>query len=146
MDDGFLLFGLLCLVSGTAILFIIVDTMYEFEALTYSEGPVFVPGLDVPALLARAPKFHSMAEAVLILMWLTICSVKLSFLAFFKRLVRQMPRMEKYWWFALIFNILGTCFGAVAFWAGCPYFTEDTVTEGCESCILPETHEPGCWC
>jgi len=113
LDDGFLLFGLLCLVSGTAILFIIVDTMYEFEALTYSEGPVFVPGLDTSALLARAPKFHSMAEAVLILMWLTICSVKLSFLAFFKRLVRQMPRMEKYWWFALIFNIFG-----YVFWGG----------------------------
>ncbi|KAM7193862.1 hypothetical protein V8F33_007548 [Rhypophila sp. PSN 637] len=127
-DDGFLIFGLACIVSAFGLLFNVMDTMYETEELVFNESGSFVID-DVAALITRTVRYHRISAAALTLMWFSLCSVKFSFLVFFKRLIRQMPHLEIYWSFTLAFNIIVTCFGAAVFLIACPYFTEDTVTE-----------------
>lgn len=130
-DDGFLIFGLACVVIAIGLLFNVMDTMYETEALIFDESGSFVVE-DPIALISRTTRYRRISAAGLTLLWFSLCSVKFSFLVFFKRLIRQMPLMDMWWWFTLAFNTIVTCFGAAVFFVACPYFTEEKAIEGCK--------------
>jgi hypothetical protein len=121
-DDAFLLFGLCCLVSGLSLIFVTMDLMYMIDAILF--------GIIVdypPEILGLSVYERRMSATGLILMWFSICSVKFSFLALFKQLIRQMPRVIRYWWFVAMFNLLVTIYGAMVYIISCPYFSENQV-------------------
>ncbi|KAK4223035.1 hypothetical protein QBC38DRAFT_459773 [Podospora fimiseda] len=124
-DDDILLFGLCCLISGVALLFVIVDTMYESDAFVFWEGPGMPPTDDLGKFIDKTFWYRRVSAAGLTLCWLSMCCVKFSFLAFFKRLIRQMPVMIRYWCFTVIYNAIVTLYGTACHWAACPYFTVD---------------------
>ena len=126
-DDAFLIFGLLCIISCIGLLFAFKDDIYETEYLVYAGGSDIVIS-DLPVLLKRCVRFRQISAANATLSWISICSVKFSFLAFFKRMIHQMPPMLKYWWCVLVFNIIATVYGsAVYLGAACPYFSEKDI-------------------
>ena len=60
-----------------------------------------------------------------VLLWLSIYCVKFSFMVYFRGLLRQQPRMTKWWWVVLCVTIL-CAFATVfsAFWV-CPMITAE---------------------
>jgi hypothetical protein len=114
--------GLCCLIAGLTLIFVIADGMYMAEALVYSVQVEYPPDFVVQVM-----HFHNWTVAALILLWLSICCVKFSFLVLFKRLIRQMPRLIQYWWFVVIFNVLCALYGAAVYIAACPYFGDDAL-------------------
>jgi hypothetical protein len=126
-DDGFLIFGLCCLISGGAMIFTIIDSMYETEAVVF--GLLTPSPADMAAFVKRSVRYRKFSATSLILMWCSICSVKLSFLMLFKKLIRHMPSLTKYWWFTLVFNILVTGYGVAVYVLACPYFGESKMKE-----------------
>ncbi|KAK3387420.1 hypothetical protein B0H63DRAFT_156993 [Podospora didyma] len=133
-DDGFLIFGLACLIAGTALLFTVVDAMYETEAMVFNVASLLTMG-DPGAVIARALVFHRISAASLTLLWFSICCVKFSFLAFFKRLIHQMPEMIKYWWFTLVLNVIITIYGATIYVVACPYFSDNQAFKAMQ-CVM----------
>lgn len=136
-DDGWLIFGVCCLVAGMAILYTMLDLMYEMEAIAASASsappipdisllpPEFVA--QIAALITKSVRYRKLSAAACIPLWSALCSVKFSFLALFKKLVRQMPVMTRYWWFVLAFNIAISLYGSTVFIISCPYFEEKNI-------------------
>ncbi|KAF2109416.1 hypothetical protein BDV96DRAFT_651854 [Lophiotrema nucula] len=129
-DDAILIFGLCCLISGMALLFTVIDTMYQAESLVFgSEGFAAIASMNISEIAEQSARYHIFSTAALVLMWFSICSVKFCFLAFFRKLIRQMPTMIMYWWIVLSFNIAATVYGVTIYLAGCPYFRADQMLQ-----------------
>ncbi|KAF2786088.1 hypothetical protein K505DRAFT_368529 [Melanomma pulvis-pyrius CBS 109.77] len=121
-DDGFLIFGLFCLITSIGLLQPVMDTMYEAEGLVFGEiNPLT---FDLVTFIPKSVRYRKLSAAALILIWCSISCVKFSFLAFIRKLVRRMPSMERYWWFTLAFNVAVTIYGTAVYIVACPYFTE----------------------
>lgn len=112
-----------------SLLFSVIDNMYLSEALVYS----FKVDLKGSNALLAASHFHTMSTAALILLWISICAVKFSFLALFKRLIKQQPIMIRYWWCVLIFNVLGMGYGIAVYIISCPHFGQQNIFQMCKS-------------
>jgi hypothetical protein len=111
-----------------ALLFLVIDDMYEAESMVFSPGG-FAPtaSMDISRMIDRTVYYRKVSAAALTLMWFSICSVKFCFLAFFKNLIRQMPTIIIFWWFTLAFNIVVTSYGAAVYLISCPYFRADQI-------------------
>ncbi|KAF2635431.1 hypothetical protein P280DRAFT_473831 [Massarina eburnea CBS 473.64] len=135
-DDGWLIFGICCLIAGMAVIYTMVDLMYEMEAIISGPNNIDIPDTTIlpPQLLAllapiisKSVRHRKLAMASMVPLWGSMCSVKFSFLALFKKLLKQMPNMMRYWWFALAFNIIIGLYGVVVFIVACPYFEEKDI-------------------
>lgn len=131
-DDAFLILGFCCLISGMAMLFTVIDAMYESESLAFADARS-ISAINFMELMPSIIRFKKMSAAALALLWVSICCVKFSFLSLFKRLLRQMPIITRYWWFALFFNIAAFVYGVLSYFVPCPYFTEATIFKASES-------------
>lgn len=140
-DDGWLLFGTCCLIAGMTCLYIMMDLMYEMESLSAAAQSAPIPDLATlpPQALAmmadlidKSVRYRNYSVATLIPLWTAICTVKFSFLALFKRLLRQMPLLTRYWWFVTIFSALISVYGATVFVIACPYFGEKNIMKSCK--------------
>ena len=94
VDDGFLLFGVACLICAVATLFAngFVDKMYLVEAAVLGLPPSELP-LDFPE---QAISFEKLITVVLILTWCSIVSVKFCFLFLFRKLVDRVRPLVIY--------------------------------------------------
>ncbi|KAJ4347927.1 uncharacterized protein N0V89_009299 [Didymosphaeria variabile] len=126
-DDGFLIFGLCCLIVGMTLLFTVIDTMYESENFVFGSGIATINPMEIPNLLNRIAHYRTMSAVALMLMWLSMGCVKICFLAFFKKLIRQMPAMNIFWWFSLVFNAAVIVYGTTTYYVTCPYFGPEKV-------------------
>lgn len=127
-DDGFLLFGLCCLVSGAVIIYTVCDLMYEVQRLVYTD-PAELDFRYAMSMLPKTLKLRKAVTVALTLMWCSICCVKFAFLALFKHLVRRMPAMTRYWYFTVAFNVAIFLYGGTVYAVGCPYFTENNIAK-----------------
>lgn len=118
IDDGFLLFGICCLISAVGILFTVVDNMYMVEALLYNEPNLQLP----PDWIKRSFDYQKFATIALILTWCSIVSVKFSFLFLFGKLVDRVRPMVIYWWVVVLFNVAIAGYGASVYVLACPWF------------------------
>ncbi|PVH95106.1 hypothetical protein DM02DRAFT_571731 [Periconia macrospinosa] len=134
-DDAFLIIGLCCLVSGMAMLLTVIDVMYESESLAFADARS-ISAINFMELIPNIIRYKRMSAAALSLLWCSICCVKFSFLALFKRMIRQMPVITRYWWFALVFNIAAWVYGVLSYFVSCPYFTEANVFKAIQ-CVQP---------
>ncbi|KAK4168393.1 hypothetical protein QBC43DRAFT_310179 [Cladorrhinum sp. PSN259] len=136
-DDGFLIAGLCCLIAGLALLFVMIDSMYETEYLLFFHGPGSSPMPDdeIKRVLARALWYKKFWLASATLLWMAICCAKFSFLALFKRLTEQVPRMNQYWWFCLVFNVVAMIYGVTPYGVSCPYERVSTGGENASDAV-----------
>jgi hypothetical protein len=114
-DDGWLIFGLCCLIAGMAVLYAMIDLMYEMESIAVDMSsktmadiasmPLETVTPMLASMLTKFSRYRTMHLATLVPLWAAACSVKFSFLALFKNLVRKMPSMLRYWWFVVVFNV-----------------------------------------
>ncbi|KAF7507791.1 hypothetical protein GJ744_010092 [Endocarpon pusillum] len=101
IDDGFLLFGILCLAAAVGVMFTFIDSLYMLQAM--QEG---IPDLERPPdWLQRTFDCQKFLVLSLCLTWCTITAVKFSFLFLFRRLIDHIPRLIIYWWIVMVFNV-----------------------------------------
>ena len=120
IDDGILLFGVLCLITAMGLLPTFLDEQYIVTgALEYGD-PNGAPLPDNFIEQAfRSQKFNVLA---MVLTWISIVCVKFSYLFLFKRLITRLPYMVGYWWFAAGYNTLISIYGATVYGVACPHF------------------------
>jgi hypothetical protein len=118
VDDGILLFGILCLISAMAILLTIVDKLYVVGAIENG-----VPVDQLPSnFIDQAFDCQKFIDIALILSWLSMVSVKYSYLFLFKKLISRVWPMIIVWWFAAVFNGLVPAYGVSIYILICPTF------------------------
>jgi drug/metabolite transporter (DMT)-like permease len=81
--------------------------------------------LDMTSLAERIFRYRIFLAVALFLMWLSMGCVKLCFLAFFKKLIRQMPSMSRFWWMTLVFNLAVIVYGSTIYFVACPLLGPD---------------------
>ncbi|CAI6334779.1 unnamed protein product [Periconia digitata] len=140
-DDGWLIVGLCCLIGGMITIYVSIDLMYEMQAVAQmaATGMTTIPTTPEEAamlatMLRKTLEFRRLAAASTTLVWATICSVKFSFLALFKRLIRQMPRLMQFWWAVTVVNAAIAVYGVTVFFIACPNFTEKDLVQKMASC------------
>lgn len=111
------------MIAAMVVLYIDIDNLYLTEALTYAQSSLPLKPEDMNKIMNRVYEFRKMSTASLILTWVALMSVKFSFLALFRRLIERMPRLIKYWWAVVIFNLAVTGYGAAVYVVACPHFS-----------------------
>lgn len=131
-DDGLLIFGVCCLIAGVTLSFTVIDHLYEIQNVMFGNGIIAFIADPKKAESFGYDSAHSrtVISIALSFMWLTLCCVKYCFLAFFKTLLRQMPRMTKFWWFAVVFNGIASTYGFLTFYVACPFAKIDDMSTG----------------
>lgn len=102
LDDYFLLFGLCCLSGTTGLILDLVRTIFIMEALQKDNSVVLTPGDLLELTLSTA-----LVNSFFCLAWATVVSVKFSFLALFRLLIRRMSgTIDIYYWVVVVFTML----------------------------------------
>ncbi|KAG4437710.1 hypothetical protein IFR05_006793 [Cadophora sp. M221] len=120
VDDGFLIFGLCCLISGLGFLYTYMDDMMFVEGMLTGGASFF---REIPDNWQQiAYRYQRNVAVTCLLTWAAIVSVKLSFLFFFKRLLDRMHSMLVYWYIVLAFSLAVSAYGFSVYIVPCPYF------------------------
>lgn len=99
-------------------LYFFIDEMYLSEALLLHDTEIDL-SFDV---IQETLDFEKWAAVSLIILWVAINTVKLSFLAIFRKLIDRIRPMVVYWWCVLAYTILVGLYGISAYIAPCPTF------------------------
>ena len=124
-DDGFILLGTCFLIAAFTTAYFSIDNMYMVDAVRFGAVAPEPPS----DIIEREYSFHTMASVCLICSWMTVVSIKLSFLALFKTLIDLLPRLIMYWRVTLIFNLAVSVYGFVRNIIACPYFDRHGIGE-----------------
>ncbi len=154
VDDAFLLFGLACGIATTALTLHNIGLLYsvglvglgmhsDVNATTSSSPTPAVPSDHVAAVAAAAAAakivhFHKCLVVGGLLVWFALCSVKFSFLFFFRQLIRRQPgRIGAWWWAVFVFTVGATLFTATLNPLVCPYYNDFTKLGKKKCCACP---------
>ncbi len=118
LDDGFLLFACACLCAATGLLHSILPVMYLDEGLILS--PLTTP--FGPQEFDDLFRYQKMIYSFTVLSWVTIFAVKLSFLVFFRNLIRRLIWMDTYWKVVVVTSLLACGFNICHDFITCPHF------------------------
>ncbi len=126
-DDALMVIGLTCAVGGTVVLLHHVDKLYGVEVATSSS-------LRSRPILAHAvtssERFKALQIVWNVLLWSAVCSIKFSFLFFFRNLIWRLPgRIRVWWWAVVIFNLFTATFCIAQFSLACPRSDEAGLSE-----------------
>ena len=118
VDDGFFFLAIITFVSGTTVLYLDVPYIYLQENV---EAGLRAAPADLVSQLLHNEKLQ---DAATTLLGTTIMSVKLSFLFFFRDLLRQQKKMLVYWWCIFVFLIPTAAILMFSNFISCSYFDE----------------------
>ena len=118
-DDGILLFGIVCLLVAMGLLSTFIDKMYVVGA---SQSGNLV-GVPLPSdFLQQAYDFQKFVTIAMVLTWMSIVSVKFSYLFLFRRLISRLTYMAWFWWFAVVYNGVISIYGGAVYGIACPHY------------------------
>jgi hypothetical protein len=118
LDDFFSVLGFLMLTCAMGMLYYYVEEMYVAEAILVREGDFSLSY----AAIEESLDYNKWSTVSLILLWLAITSVKLSFLALFRKLVDRIPAMTKYLWFVVAYVVVVAGYGTSVYVQVCPWY------------------------
>lgn len=119
VDDYFLYGATVFLVASTALAYDIADDLYFWMALRHDGSLV---GLVDPDVFFRSVSTaQARIDAISILQWTTMYLVKASFLAFFKQLIWQVSRIQRYYWAVVTITLMGWMYTICVPFIDCPY-------------------------
>ncbi|OAL65099.1 hypothetical protein A7C99_3580 [Trichophyton rubrum] len=119
-DDLFLAIAFCCLSIALAVFYVIaIDKMYLTLAVQYGE----TSGITLPPNIIQITfDYQKWIQVTTVMLWLAVMSVKFSFLALFKNLVKGILPLSRYWWVVTILNIGVLGYGSVVTHISCPYY------------------------
>jgi hypothetical protein len=108
VDDYFVLFATACLLVETGILYHILDTMYVETMLAKDPMNIF---LFTRSQVLELLPFLKWNNIYMSFAWTANYAIKVSFLAFFRVLLRDVSRrLNWYWWLVLWFTLASWAF------------------------------------
>lgn len=118
LDDFFLFFACACCAACMGIVCAEIPDIYFFQDMVRNMAmAVEVP---ISELLHKVERFTKMDQAYLVLSWLAIFTVKLSFLFFFRRLADRIHNVIHYWRVVTVFTVIAGLFNACEIFIACP--------------------------
>lgn len=119
-DDLFLAIAFCCLSIALAVFYTVsIDKMYLTLAVQYGE----TAGITLPQDIIQITfDYQKWIQVTTVMLWLAIMSVKFSFLALFKNLVKGILPLSRYWCVVTILNIGILGYGSVVTHISCPYY------------------------
>lgn len=115
VDDGFFYLAVVTLIAGTTVLYFDIPYIYLQEDV---EAGLRVPPADFVSQLLHDQRLQ---DAAAMLLGTTVASVKLSFLFFFKGLLRHQERITMWWWCILVLLLPTTAILIFSNFMVCPY-------------------------
>ncbi len=119
VDDYFILAALLSLSAITALAYKTCDYLFLGRALERDSSLIFKISSDLFNGLLNVSVQYT--QAFIALSWTAIFFVKFSFLAFFKRLIRQVEHIQTYYWIVVAFTVVSWLFVVFQQFILCPY-------------------------
>lgn len=119
LEDWLLVFAVIVLIADTVVYFVVLGKLYDATTVIF-DG--FGSSLLFQAL-QEIPDEAQEANAMSTFWWFIIFSVKLAYLIFFRKLVRRLKHLQRYWWFVTLFLVPAFVANEVAAWQTCPYKT-----------------------
>ena len=105
VDDAFLLIAVVCLVAGTSLLY--VDIPYIYAEIDAEAGLLSPVPTNFLQQILYDQKIQDAATTLLVT---TLFSVKLSFLFFFRHLIRRVRYMNIWWWCVFVILVPSAIF------------------------------------
>lgn len=96
-----------------------IDTMYVVEAILFGSPD---DAITPPDFLQKSFDYQKLVTIALTLTWLSIASVKFSFLFFFRKLIDRIRSLMIYWWCVTIFIAAASLYGSTVYCLVCPYW------------------------
>ena len=118
LDDGFVVFALICLCAGTGLLIHFYRLVFVDEAAATNPTVVVAPE-------QYTNLFESLTniDAYFSIMWTSTFSIKASFLALFKPLIRRLSRrIVVFYWCAVVLTLLSWGYFVSEVFIVCHYF------------------------
>ncbi|KAF2849143.1 hypothetical protein T440DRAFT_490681 [Plenodomus tracheiphilus IPT5] len=117
-DDAFVFFSTLCLIANTGVMWHAADKMFMIEAVNSDPTVVFTIPELIPLLDLNKWIFIYLA-----LDWTSIYAIKMSFLIFFRPLIRNLSiGLHRLYWTCWVVNIVAWGFVVGEPFILCPYF------------------------
>ncbi|KAF2837383.1 hypothetical protein M501DRAFT_1059372 [Patellaria atrata CBS 101060] len=108
LDDYLVFFGCACLIAATGLIYRNFDNMYLTQGIWIRPELAFSAGAE--RMFTALKEFNTYNKIALSLLWTATFSVKLSFLAFFRRLIQSVNRIHQYYWFVVGLTIISWVF------------------------------------
>jgi hypothetical protein len=144
LDDAFVIFALAPTLASAIVWQIFAKSSYRMMAVVSGQAP---PG---PTFIADGETFSKTSLSAIFCFYSALWSIKLSFLLFFKRLVKNVRRQERLWWpiFGVTMATYFACIGTIPY--GCLTGSFETIMATCakESTLNHQriAHKLGCAC
>ncbi|CBX99524.1 hypothetical protein LEMA_P087630.1 [Plenodomus lingam JN3] len=117
-DDAFVFFSTLCLIANTGVMWHAADKMYMIEAVNSDPTITFTVPELIPLLDLNKWIFIYLA-----LDWTAIYAIKMSFLIFFRPLIRNLSvSLHRFYWICWVINVVAWMFVVGEPFILCPYF------------------------
>ena len=100
-EDRVFLLSVACLITCTVFNFI--NLGYTYDGLRLSLYGL--EGTSLSEIIKNVPVQLKTDTVLLNLWWLTVCSVKLAYLLFFRKLVFRVQYLTKWWWIVTSFMV-----------------------------------------
>lgn len=118
LDDLFVLFALVCLCAGTGLMINSYKIVFVDEAAATNATVVIAPS-QLSSLFASLTTI----DALFCIVWTATFSIKASFLALFRQLIRRVARkLTIYYWCTVTLTFLAWGFFECEDFIVCPYF------------------------
>ncbi|KAL8917236.1 MAG: hypothetical protein Q9208_008075 [Pyrenodesmia sp. 3 TL-2023] len=118
VDDGLFFFAVVTLIAGTIMTYIDIPYIYLQQNV---QSGARKPPADFIRQLIYSVKIQ---DAAVVLLSSTIFAVKLSFMAFFRSLIRRLKKLEIWWWCVLFIVVPSSVMLVVSNFITCGYFDE----------------------
>lgn len=115
VDDYFFIVAIATLIPGAGLFFSYIKTAYAIEAVLDRKAslpPYFLQTLENAATYAQIAQ---------LLCWITIFSIKFSFLFYFRALVNRLYKMEIWWWCTLVVLVPTAAVSIAGSFIACPH-------------------------
>ncbi|KAF2174815.1 hypothetical protein K469DRAFT_613111, partial [Zopfia rhizophila CBS 207.26] len=102
-DDAFVFFAWVCGVASAIMVQVVMSDAYMFSDVKRRDQ------LAIPDFNAKSVRFLWIMSSAMLLFFIVLWSIKLSFLFFFRRLYGALHSWMRYWWVFLGVNVLCFC-------------------------------------
>ena len=125
VDDGLLVFSVLCLSAASALLYQVHSKLYYQVDVSLGK---FIPGSDFEAIGLSIQKMLDISS---VLIWTAIFTIKVSFLCFFHKLVDRIRNLTIWWRIVFALVIVCGCICIPFTFSICPDFSQNFFGKYC---------------
>jgi len=121
-DDYALLFGCSSLIAAFTFTIVMFEDIYFDMFLILGPGELVLQEVMAPDFVNHILTYQQLAFSTEVMCWVTIFTVKMSFLLFFRQLTDQLRALLTYWTVTVGIVVLSGIFCICSIFISCPHF------------------------